>query len=62
MPVSGEVMHSVGIRRDRAAGVFEEQFLPAVVALNCRCASVALAQSRMFFNSAIRRFFESFEI
>jgi hypothetical protein len=55
-------MHSVGIRRDRAAGVFEEQFLPAVVALNCRCASVALAQSRMFFNSAIRRFFESFEI
>jgi hypothetical protein len=49
MPVSGEVMHSVGIRRDRAAGVFEEQFLPAVVALNCRCASVALAQSRMFF-------------
>jgi hypothetical protein len=55
-------MHAVGIRLDRAAGVLEQQLLPAVAALNCRCASVAPAAVSYFFATAIRPFFESFEI
>jgi hypothetical protein len=35
---------------------------PAVAALNCRCASVAPAAVSYFFATAIRPFFESFEI